>query len=710
MAPEATPQCGEGRGEAKTVRLLPGAVLSAERERWLLWFPVGVGVGIAAFFALPTDPPPHVAWPAVAAAVAAVWFARARPVLLALAVAVFAAALGFAAADRRTWSEAAPVVTRAVGPLPLTGRVAAMEGGPRNARIVLEDVRIDRWPPERTPRKIRLRYAGGGERPAPGATVALRARLLPSSPPAAPGAYDFQRHAFFQGIGATGFVVGPVVAVAPPPQGLAGGPALEMERWREIIAARVSAVLSGGAGGIAGALMHGEQSFVPDDAMQAMRDSGLAHLLSISGLHIGLVAGIVMYVVRAGLALFPYVALRWPCKKIAAVCGLSAAVAYTMLVGPSAPTIRSTLMTGLALAAVMTDRNPFSMRLVAFAAVVVMLFAPESMAGPSFQMSFAAVAALIAVYERISGPIARFRASVGPVWNAGVYAGSLALTSVVATVATAPFSLYHFQSIAVYGVLANMIAVPLTGVWIMPLILIIYILMPFGLEGPVLVALGWGVDVVLLVAEQTAALPGAVASFPAMPVAGLAATVLGGCWLLIWKGKQRWWGAAVVALGLSSPAFADRPDVLINDDGRLTAVRLDDGRLALSTGRAERFTAETWLRRDGLSRGELAAGAPIWPERGRTPDGSLSCDAESCLYRRNGRTVALVRRPGALAEDCASSDAVATALQAGRRCKAPTVVDEAALRRGGAVAFYVRESGVEALSVNDLRGDRIWTR
>lgn len=686
------------------------AALSAERGRHLLWFPVGVGLGVAGYFALPADPPPFVAWGVAIASAAAIYVARARPALLALVAAVFAVALGFGAAERRTLAQNGVSVTRPVGPLPLIGRVAAMEGGPRNARIILENVRIDGRDPKTTPQKIRLRHSGDGERPPPGALVALRARLLPSSPPATPGAYDFQRYAFFQEIGALGFVAGPVTVIEPPPPRFAGGVELEMERWREIIAARVDAALSGGAAGIAGALMHGEQSFVPDDAMQAMRDSGLAHLLSISGLHIGLVAGIVIYIVRAGLALFPYAALRWPCKKIAAVCGLAAAAAYTLLVGPSAPAIRSTLMTGLALAAVMTDRNPLSMRLVAFAAVVVMLFTPENLAGPSFQMSFAAVVALIAVYEVVAAPIARFRAAVGPTWRVGLYMGSLAFTSVVASLATAPFSLYHFQSVAIYGVLANMVAVPLTGVWIMPLILLIYALMPFGLEQPALIALGWGVEAVLIVAQWTAALPGAVANFPAMPLAGLAATVVGGLWLAIWRGRWRWWGTPLIVAGMLSPCVAERPDILISDDGRLAAVRLYDGRLALSNGRAERFVAETWLRRDGWSRAEIAAGAPVWPERGRTPDGALSCDAESCLYRKHGRVAALPRRLGAAAEDCATADAVVTALQIGRRCKAPLVVDETALRRGGAYALTVRPDGVYARSVNQERGDRPWTR
>lgn len=692
-----------------------GLMLAAERERWPLWIPVAFGLGATGFFALPADPPALVAWGVAALAGLGGWLARARPLLLAVAVGGCALALGFAAAERRTQELDGPMLTRPRGPLALTGRVAAVEGTGAALRVTVAELRTDEPAarPEdgaRLPRKVRLRLAADQQRPPVGALVAFRARLLPSSPPAAPGAYDFQRHAFFQGLGATGFVVGAMRVTAPPPARFAGGLALEMERWREIIAQRVAGHVDGPAAGIVGALMHGEQSFVPADAMQAMRDSGLAHLLSISGLHIGLVAGIVMYVVRALLALFPYVALRWPCKKIAAVCGLLAAAAYTGLVGPSAPALRSTLMTGLALAAVMADRNPFSMRLVAFAAVVVMAFMPESLSGPSFQMSFAAVAALIAAYEVAAAPLARLREGLGPVFAPALFLGGLAFTSVVASAATAPFSLLHFQSVAVYGVLSNLAAVPITSFWVMPLLLTAYVLLPFGWEGWALAAAGWGVEAILRIAEVTAALPGAVLSAPAMPAAGLALTVAGGLWLLLWRRRWRLWGLPLLAAGMLSPLAAERPDALISDDGRLMAVRLDDGGLALSSARTAKFEAETWLRRDGWSRVEIAAGARVWPERGATPDGALRCDGEGCLYRRNGRVLALLRRPAALAEDCAAADAVAAAFEAGRRCRAGVVVDARALRQDGAHALYLRADGVAARSVGAARGDRPWTR
>lgn len=689
------------------------AILAAERERWPLWLPVAFGLGVAGFFALTFDPPPYVAWGLAALAGLGGWLARDRPLTLAFAAGVCALALGFAAAERRTMELDAPMLTRPLGPVALIGRVAAVEGTGAALRVTVAELRTD--PPaaaaDKLPRKVRLRLAADQERPPVGAAVAFRARLLPSSPPAAPGAYDFQRHAFFQGLGATGFVVGAMTVTAEPPPRFAGGLALEMERWREIIAQRVAAhVEDPAAGGIVGALMHGEQSFVPAGAMQAMRDSGLAHLLSISGLHIGLVAGIVMYAVRALLALVPYVALRWPCKKIAAVCGLLAAAAYTGLVGPSAPALRSTLMTGLALAAVMADRNPFSMRLVAFAAVAVMAFMPESLSGPSFQMSFAAVAALIAAYEVIAGPLARWREGVGPALAPALFLGGLAFTSAVASLATAPFSLYHFQSVAVYGVLSNLAAVPITSFWVMPLLLLAYVLTPFGWEGWPLAAAGWGVEGIVRIAEWTAGLPGAVLSAPAMPPAGLALTVAGGLWLLLWRTRWRLLGVPALLAGLLSPMAADRPDALIAEDGALMAVRLDDGRLALSSARAAKFEAETWLRRDGWSRDAIKAGAPVWPERGATPDGALRCDAEGCLYRRNGRVLALARRPGALAEDCAAADAVAAAFAAGRRCAAGLVVDAAALRKHGAHALYLREGGVWARTVNEARGNRPWTR
>lgn len=682
-----------------------GATLAAERGRWGLWLPVVVGFGVALYFALPVEPPGWAGAAALAAALTLAVAARRRPVALLVLCGLGAVAAGFAAGQARTALVAAPMLEREIGPVAVTGRVLRVERQDDGARLVLGDLAIDRVPAERTPARVRVRLAAKHERPWPGATVRLRAVLYPPQGPAVPGAFDFQRHAFFDGLGAVGYALGPAAVIEAP---AADDPwrrlTIAMEGAREWIATRVTAAVADpGVAGITTALLNGEQTGIPEPAIQAMRDSGLAHLLSISGLHIGLVAGLVFFALRAAMALAEPLALAFPIKKIAALGGIAAAVAYTLVVGAPVPTLRSLLMTGLALVAVLVDRDPFSMRLVAFAALVVLLVAPDSMLGPSFQMSFGAVVALIAAYETMTPVLARWRARTGTWLRALLYLAGIGLTSVVATLATTPFSLFHFQTLTFYGVIANMAAVPVTSFWVMPWGLIAYALMPLGLEEPALAAMAWGVGLILDTARFIAGLPGATALVPAMPAWGLAAVGLGGVWLCLWRQRWRALGLLPVLAGLASPALAPRPDVLVSADGALMAVRAADGGLLLSTLRAEKRTAATWLHRDGR-----AAASGRFPDRGVSADGRLACDALGCVYRGEGRTVALVRDPMALDEDCAAVAVVVTAAFT-RRCPAPVVIDQRALRSGGAHALYLGGDGIRIDSVGAERGRRPWT-
>lgn len=677
--------------------------LAAERERWALWAPVGVGLGVALYFALPAEPP---LWLGPALSVAGalmLWPGRRHLGLLVSVLTLLSVALGFTVAQTRTALIAAPILLREVGPTLVTGRVLSVERQPGAVRVILGDLTVQKLKPEATPGKLRLRLSEKHPAPDAGAVIRLRATLHPPPPPAEPGAFDFQRRAFFQGMGAVGFALGaPQVVDAPPVTGLQRLAVL-FDRARAVIAERVQRAVSDPVeASVTAALLNGEAVAIPERTMDAFRDSGLAHLLSISGLHVGIAAGIVFFVVRALFALVPWLALRWPIKKIAAALGILSAVVYTLLVGAPVPTVRSVLMTGMVMAAMIADRDPFSMRLVAFAGLVTTAMEPEGMLGPSFQMSFAAVVALIAAYEAAGPALVRWKRDMGWVGKAALYLGGIAFTSVIATLATTPYSLFHFQQIAFYGVFSNMIAVPVTSVWVMPWSLLAYLLMPFGLDWPALVAMNWGVRLIIWTAEVTAGFPGATALVPAMPVAGIVAVTLGGLWLSIWTGRWRLLGLLPIAAGMLTPAFAERPDVLVTGDGAVMAVRMADGRLSLS-GKSDGRVAETWLRRDGQ---DMAAG--LWPSAGATLDGRLSCDALGCIYRADGPSVALVRMPDALAEDCRIADVVITA-ESARGCRAPLVIDRWRLRREGAQVLYVSPEGIRVESVRDGRGDRPWT-
>jgi competence protein ComEC len=702
---------GDWRGVAGRMAALAAQAFLAEREQWLHWLPVALGAGIVVYFSLPAEP----AWwigPGLALiGVAAAWFAGPTRLWGFLAGAVLALiGLGFAAAELRTSLSATPMIAERLGPVDVTGRVADRETlADGSERVVLDGLTIQGLRPEATPRRIRLRmnerHSAANEI---GARLALRAVLLPASPPLSPGAFDFQRNAYFQGIGAVGFSVGPARALGDPPAFSLG---LMLERLREDVGRRIRLGIGGDRGDatapLAAALLIGDRAGIPEPVLAAMRDSGLAHLIAISGLNFALVAGILFFVARGLLCLSQTLALGHPIKKWAAVAAFLGAAFYFLVAGPTPPTERSFLMIGVVLLAVLVDREAISMRLVAWAAAAILLVLPDALLGASFQMSFAAVAALVAAYEALRHRFADMRAELGPWGRVGMYVGAVVLTTLIGSAATGLYAAYHFNRFPLYGLAANLIAVPVTAHWIMPWGMAAFALMPLGLEHWALVPMAWGVKAVIWAAETVASWPGAVAFLPAMPLWGLVAATLGGLWLCLWRGRWRALGVAGILLGLAGMALERPPDILVSADARMMAVRGGDGLLRLwSAGRPDRLTAETWLRRAGQR------DTADWPKPGERADwqdgSSLACDRLACIYKSGGRTVALIREQGALGEDCAAADIVVSAVPAGRACKASLTIDRFDLWRGGAHALWLGSGAPIVAAVNAERGDRPW--
>jgi competence protein ComEC len=728
-----------GRGAVARARAWLAAQLSAERERWVLWLPVAFGVGTAVYFRLPREPDAVLGPLGVVAALAAGYALRRRAWAQIAAVALGAAALGFALAQWHGARAEAPVLDQRLGPVSVIGTVQDRSVPGDRERLILHRLEISRLAPEATPARVRLLVAGGiPDRVKAGDRVRLRAVLQPPPSPAAPGAFDFARQAYFQRIGAVGYVVSAIAparaaatrsgpaADAPAADALAAYWQTAWSRWRHAVARRVLEVLPGATGGIAAALMTGERDAIPPEVIAAMRDSGLAHLLAISGLHMGLVAGWLFFAVRAALALVPALALRHPIKKWAALAAMLGGFGYLLLVGATVPAQRAFVMVLLVLLAVLLDRTAISLRLVAWAAFVILAVAPEAVLGASFQMSFAAVTALVASYEyaaekgwfrigaRAGGLPQADAAARGPEWTwarrAGLYLASVLLTSVIAILATAPFAIYHFNRMAWFGLAANLVAVPLTALWIMPWALLAFLLMPFGLDHLALVPMGWGVAGVVAVAETVAAWPGAVTPVAALPPWGLA-LVAGGLWLCIWRRLWRLAGLVAIAAGLLSLALARPPDVLVAGDGRLVGIRSGAGELWVSSGRRARYAAETWARRAGAAAPRVWATAAPAAERPQA-DGQLRCDALSCLFRARGQLVALVNDSRALAEDCARATVVVALEPVARgACRGPRVViDRFDLWRNGAYALWLSPDAVEVRSARGLSGERPWVR
>jgi competence protein ComEC len=674
-----------------------------EAPRVVLWIPVLLGAGIAFYFALPEEPGIWLAPGLLAVAGAFGMLGREVGAVRVLAAALCAASLGFALAQWRAQAVAAPVVERRIGPVTLTGRVVAVEPRADGVRVLFDRLSVDRLAPAATPETVRLRLDdAGGVRPGDDVRV-TRAFLMPPPQPSAPGAFDFARQAWFERLGAVGYARGvPEILDRPPDPGWR----LAVNAARAAVVERIFATLPQPAASIVAALLAGEQGAVPGDVLEAFRDSGLQHILSISGLHIGMVAGIVFAAVRVALALVPALALRWHTKKIAALAAFAAITLYMLFAVPAVPIQRSWLMTGVVLAAVVIDRRAITLRLVAWAAFALLVAGPESLLSASFQMSFAAVVALVATFEAAAAPLARLRAGAGIAGRAGLWLGASVLTSLVAGLASAPFALYHFNRFSAFGLVANLLAVPLTGLWIMPWAIAAGLLFPFGLERLALVPMGWGIDGLVAIARMVAGWEGAVALFPSMPGWGLAATALGLVWLCIWRGPVRFAGAAAMAAALASIALQVPPDILVSGDGRLIAARDADGRLILSAAGGDKFARETWLRRDGT------ADAPeTWPRAGPSRGGLLDCRPGDCVYSAPGLRVAIVRDARVLPSACGGADLVVATVGIREVCRrmAGRVVDRFDLADNGAHAIWLADGTVRIETVRAARGTRPWT-
>ena len=688
----------------RSLASVPRALL-AERQRWILWLPVVEACGIGAYFSRTTEP---AWWPGVLAIGlgALIWailsrhgrgsgWCRAGAILGLLLV---IASAGWLCAQGQTARFAGPLLTQSTPPLLFEGKIGDISILPQGCRIELVAPVVEALSPAQTPLRLRLKT-----RNCPGAigeTVRGRALMFPEPPPLFPGGYDFQRQTYFDGIGGTGFALGSLdEIVRPDAQG--GDFFLSL---RHEMTARIMAALPGAEGGIAAALITGEKAGIPPDVAQEFRDSGLAHMLVIAGLHMSLVAGFVFFATRAGLALLPSLALRYPIKKIAAVASLAAATAYLVISGGAVPTERAFMMCCLGILAILFDRTVFSMRGLALAAVAILSVNPVALMGVSFQMSFAAVVALGAFYESVSAPLSRLRAGGGIVRGFAFDLLGIALTTLVATVGTIPFTIYHFGRFALYSVLANVIAVPLAGIWILPWAFSACLLMPVHLEAVALVPMGWGIAIVEAVARWTAGLPKDVVILPTMPDFTLLAISFGGLWVCLWRGNWRFWGVIPVIAGLLAILWVRPPDIFIAPDGRLVALRGDDGRLYLSSGRRERITAESW---------QTAAGARqvlALPETGVVTArlGDWVCTPDMCTWGAGSRAVAIVRRR--LGEDsiCPEGQMVVTLYALPDRCRSgQNVVDPAMAAATGAQTVWlgdplkIRKAGIE-------RGARPW--
>lgn len=696
------------------------AAYAAQADRLFLWLPVAFGMGAAIYLTLPIEP---AAWwvslPCVCLFVLT-WISRRWTwpsvahglILLALMV-----ALGLATAKLRAEHVGAPVLSPDRTSYRLTAFVIDnVSPSHEQPRLILAPIHVQGVAPDRTPLRLRVSLRPGMVEAAdikPGDAISVFALLNPPPSPSLPGGYDFAQAAWFQGVGGVGFVPGALEKVDDRAGNFRLNCILQLNRLRWAITERLVTAITqayhdkGELGGFAAALVTGQQAFVPQDLIQDMRSSGLAHILSISGVHMAIVGGFVFFGLRAIMALIPPLALNFPIKKIAAVLSLICILAYLAISGAPAPAVRSAVVACVAFTAILVDRRALSLRALAIAAFVVIALTPEAVIQPGFLMSFCATAALLALAESWHPPAREISV---PAWVRAIQSGLQAiwvslLASVVATAATTPFAIAYFNRFSVYGLISNLFESPITAFIVMPFLALGTVLAATPI-GPVFldIAAG-GLWLIRQIAAIAAGFPNSVISWSAAPVFVLPLATFGILWVCLVRGWPRWAGLILATAILWWPRLP-ASDIWIDPNGGNAAIRIGNKAFVLRP-KVKQYGYQLWLQRYGLHDTDTA-----------TRDLYYTCKGYACIPKANSAFRVgfwFSNKPPKgekLDSLCNASNMVVLRNPMGdwpQSCRDVNRITAGDFQRMGAMELTRTQKGWAIQAAQPLRGNRYWS-
>jgi competence protein ComEC len=696
-------------------RLMTLVAAESSARRPFLWLaPLGM-VGVLVYFS--ADEEPALWAPLSLAGVLGVTLLALREALASVRYVLFALlaiTLGFSVATLLTVRSDAPIL-QDVSISRFEAIVETIDWSATGGRLLLRPLKLQ----NRTlglPFRLRATVSG---RPilSPGDHIGGTIRLLPPPQPARPGGYDYARDAYFARIGGVGSILGSLTVLPPVVLDRQLSLMTWVDRLRLSLTDRIANAVGGQSGAVAAALFTGKRGYISDQTNDVLRAAGIYHVVSISGLHMVLAAGMVFFLVRGLLVLLPGVPLRFPIKQWAAASAMVGATAYDIFAGSEVATERSLIMTLFLFGAILAGRRALSMRNLVMSALVILVMEPESVLGPSFQMSFAAVAALIAAFERLPPPSDRhptFASAVstsvkeapppsllgrGGQWLIN-HSRTVFLTTLLAEAATGPFSAFHFQRFQPLGLIGNALTIPLIESLAMPIGFIGVFAIPFGLDGPFWKVMGYSVDLMLYVSNLVASTPFATRALPAISVTSVLFLSFGLLWLTLWSTRLRLLGILPALIGIAIALTGTRPDIVIARDGLSLAARGPDGRLAVMGKGASAFVVAQWLSADGDMRQPTDASVRRGP----------LCNATGCITKlHDGKPLTLTLRERDLAEDCKLAIVLVTPLDAPADCKALTV-DKTRSALLGSVELFPDASGSYTVKGARRAGyDRPWS-
>lgn len=705
-------------------RLAAALQCEIDERRLDLWVPVAAGAGAILYLGAERESALWFSALLFAAATLLAVVLRRRPLGFAVAIAFAALFGGFLAGGLRTARVAAPVLDR-LRIVELTGFIEEMDLRRSGARFVLRVASADGLDPAATPYRVRLttRQAPAA---AAGDFVVLKARLLPPAHAVLPGGYDFARDAYFAGLGAVGNVLGRIETMpAPDPPDLGLRIFAAIDRGRNALEARVERVVGGEAGAVAAAMVTGKRDLLDETTLDTIREAGIFHIITISGVQMTLVAGILFWGLRGLLAMSRTLALHYPIKKWAAALAMAGAVAYDIATGSRVGTERALIMTLILLGAVLVERQALSMRNLALAALVVIVIAPEAIQGASFELSFAAVAGLIAVYEMRS---ARAGAPGKQEWPSRTITpdrrdrllrlldwlrqgpARVLLATLCASAATASFMASNFHELSPYVLVGNPLTLTLIEFFAVPGALLGTALYPLGLDAWVWHVMGFGISFVLWIAGLIGMAPGAtlhVDQFAPWAIVFLALAVLSA---VIWRSFLfRLTAVPLALIGIAGAMTGEKFDIAVAPAGDQAAVRAANGRFAIIGQHPDAFAAGQWLAAAGD--GRAPAEVMIGPRKPAADPGAPRCDKLGCVATlADGRHLSLVYDAEAFLEDCARADLIVSPLVAPASCAAELVLDRRKLAASGAVTLKLAEEKILVQNARTPDENRPWSR
>lgn len=642
-------------------------------HRYSLWVACCFALGIATYFACPFEPP--LWWIIVSGCLVLGCLCAVRRCPAVWCVILFCAGLSWA--QIVAYQVKAPTIHWRHHHVAVEGKVLEQDILPNAQRVTLQVMKIDGLGKDTAPERIRVRINGTHEYHK-GDVLQIQATLMPPVLPFVPSGYAFSRQAWFQKVGAVGYTTS-------VPKVIRAQTKTSLSHIRLYILRRMREVLPKEQAGVAIPLVVGEQGTVLPKTYRIYKDAGIAHVLSVSGLHLSLIGGFVFMLTRFLLTLIPWIALRVPVKKISAVVALCAVFGYLLLSGMAVPAQRAFLMLLTVFMAVLLDRQAVSMRTACWACVLILCCAPQSLVSAGFQMSFAAVFVLIAVYERLQKPMADFMPN-GPVllrWLSLLFIGFL-ISNIAAGAATGLVALYHFHQWAVYSILGNFLTSCLFGFVIMPLLFFAVLLMPFHADTYLLLLAGKALSWVNVMAEWVSQLPSSVWRLPQLPTLSLICFLSGLLWLCLWQSRERYIGVVVVLLGFVPCLSYQAPDILISQGGTLFAFQDDAHVWHFSSATKEKATRRAWLESLGLD-----------------PEQAVDASASPGVYTIKGMRIAFDP------EVCQDEDLVF--LTHDKPCHAKTIIHRRTLWKKGTHAVWLNNRHIHIMTAQDGLKRRYWS-